>query len=425
MTNIKMKSWLLASMLMTSGALQAESLAQVYQLTLQQDPVLQAAEAARQAAAEVIPQRQAALLPSLSASASTQYRDSKNGGTNWHDYGLSLRQPLYNRASWLGYQQGKQLDASAALQLEQAQQQVLLRVVEAYLEALRARMQLQTAEAEEQAILRRLEQNQAQFDVGLIAITDVEEARAAYQRAQVSRIQAANLLENNLEALARLAGQPIQVLFELAADYPLTDVVPDLDTVVEQALANNLDLQRQRLAVESAQTQTKISSAGHLPTVDLTASAGGADQGNGMQRLNTVGVTLSMPLYAGGAVQSGVRESQARLTQQQAEQENLRRQVQLQARTLVRNLQADVATIEAQRLAIQASETALKATEAGYEVGTRNIVDVLESQKNLFQSQRNYADARYNLVLNQLRLQELQGQLAVADLQELDRWLLP
>lgn len=425
MTNIKMKSWLLASMLMTSGAVQAESLAQVYQLTLQQDPVLQAAEAARQAAAEVIPQRQAALLPSLSASASTQYRDSKNGGTNWHDYGLSLRQPLYNRASWLGYQQGKQLDASAALQLEQAQQQVLLRVVEAYLEALRARMQLQTAEAEEQAILRRLEQNQAQFDVGLIAITDVEEARAAYQRAQVSRIQAANLLENNLEALARLAGQPIQVLFELAADYPLTDVVPDLDTVVEQALANNLDLQRQRLAVESAQTQTKISSAGHLPTVDLTASAGGADQGNGMQRLNTVGVTLSMPLYAGGAVQSGVRESQARLTQQQAEQENLRRQVQLQARTLVRNLQADVATIEAQRLAIQASETALKATEAGYEVGTRNIVDVLESQKNLFQSQRNYADARYNLVLNQLRLQELQGQLAVADLQELDRWLLP
>ncbi|MFB9886602.1 TolC family outer membrane protein [Balneatrix alpica] len=425
MTNIKMKSWLLASMLMTSGAVQAESLAQLYQLTLQQDPVLQAAEAARQAAAEVIPQRQAALLPSLSASASTQYRDSKNGGTNWHDYGLSLRQPLYNRASWLGYQQGKQLDASAALQLEQAQQQVLLRVVEAYLEALRARMQLQTAEAEEQAILRRLEQNQAQFDVGLIAITDVEEARAAYQRAQVSRIQAANLLENNLEALARLAGQPIQVLFELAADYPLTDVVPDLDTVVEQALANNLDLQRQRLAVESAQTQTKISSAGHLPTVDLTASAGGADQGNGMQRLNTVGVTLSMPLYAGGAVQSGVRESQARLTQQQAEQENLRRQVQLQARTLVRNLQADVATIEAQRLAIQASETALKATEAGYEVGTRNIVDVLESQKNLFQSQRNYADARYNLVLNQLRLQELQGQLAVADLQELDRWLLP
>ncbi|WP_305856292.1 TolC family outer membrane protein [Balneatrix alpica] len=425
MTNIKMKSWLLASMLMTSGAVQAESLAQVYQLTLQQDPVLQAAEAARQAAAEVIPQRQAALLPSLSASASTQYRDSKNGGTNWHDYGLSLRQPLYNRASWLGYQQGKQLDASAALQLEQAQQQVLLRVVEAYLEALRARMQLQTAEAEEQAILRRLEQNQAQFDVGLIAITDVEEARAAYQRAQVSRIQAANLLENNLEALARLAGQPIQVLFELAADYPLTDVVPDLDTVVEKALANNLDLQRQRLAVESAQTQTKISSAGHLPTVDLTASAGGADQGNGMQRLNTVGVTLSMPLYAGGAVQSGVRESQARLTQQQAEQENLRRQVQLQARTLVRNLQADVATIEAQRLAIQASETALKATEAGYEVGTRNIVDVLESQKNLFQSQRNYADARYNLVLNQLRLQELQGQLAIADLQELDRWLLP
>ncbi|PPC78760.1 transporter [Pokkaliibacter plantistimulans] len=421
-------SLLCAGLSLHTLSAQAESLIEVYEMALKQDPQLRSAEAERQASAEIIPQRKADLLPNINGTAGIGNADyDRAGDFDFKNYELSLTQPLFNRSSWYALKQGKIEDQAAAIKLEIARQDLISRVITAYIEVLRSKSQLSATEAEEAAIKRRLEQAQAQYDVGLVAVTDVEEAKASYQRAQVARIQAANAVDTSLEALERLTNTVVTQVNDLKKSYSITDTdYLSLDDGVDKSIRNNLNIAYADTNYRAAKMGVTISESGHYPTVGLNLSHGYTKNESTIDGdYNKISLSVSVPLYSGGAVSSKVRQAYATANQYEADYDDALREIRQQTRTLLRNLQTNVATVTAQDLTIKASDTALKATEAGYEVGTRNVVDVLDAEQNLYQSIRDYANARYDYVANQVKLKQLQGALSVSDIRELDGWLTP
>ncbi|RRD00749.1 transporter [Amphritea balenae] len=410
-----------------TGSSQAGTLADIYQQALAQDPQLKAAQAASLAGAEALPQGRAGLLPSLSLNGNTTWIDSDAGNYNNHGYTVSLSQPVFSAASWFSYKQGIAQSEAAKLQFDQAQQNLILRVTESYLEVLRAQTTLETSLAEERAIMRRLDQVNAQFEVGLIAITDVHEAQASFDNAKVARILAEGNLDNSYQALERLIGQPISSIDSLDKAYPIENISPsDPDNWVEKARSGNLALKVAVANTESARRQAQTASSGHLPTIAITASHDrddGTASGDGWTETNQVGLTLSMPLFSGGATSSQSRQAEYSHTQARFNQEDTQRAVIQDTRSLWRNIRTDVLSVAARQRSILSSETALKATEEGFNVGTRNVVDVLQAEQQLYAAQRDYANARYNYVQDLFRFKQQIGTLNPDDLIGLDQWM--
>ncbi|MDO6593510.1 TolC family outer membrane protein [Neptuniibacter sp. 1_MG-2023] len=414
-----------SSVLATS--VNAGQLADIYQLALNNDPQLKAAEAAYNADKEIEIQSRASLLPSLSLSANTTSVDSDTANYNNHGYTLALSQPVFNAASWFTFKQGKVLSQQASLQFDAEQQTLISRTVEAYLSVLRAKSELQTLEAQERAIKRRLDQVNAQFEVGLIANTDVQEAQASYDNARVARISAEGDLDNSYEELARLTGQNFDVIAELAEDYPIEEPTPtQAKPWLDKAMTSNLNLKIANLATESARRAAQAGHAGHYPTLSLSASY---DYDNGTSSTDygidtsSIGLTLSVPLYSGGSVSSKSRELEQRLVQTQFNKDDTLRAVIQSTRSLLRDLRTGALSVRALKQSIKSSEIALQATEEGYNVGTRNVVDVLQAEQQLYTSKRDYATARFNFVQNLITFKQQIGTLSPEDINELDRWL--
>lgn len=407
---------------------QAGALDNIYQQALQNDPQLKIAEATFRANKEALPQAKAGLLPSINAQANTSYTDSDFADFNNHGYSVSLTQPIFSAAKWFTYQQGKVLDEQAQLRFDQAQQALIFRSVETYLNVLRAKSNLDTAQAQERAIKRRLDQVNAQFDVGLIAITDVHEAQASYDNARVALIEAEGALDNSYEALERLTGQQISDIDNLSAEYPVKNPEPaDAQSWLEKALAGNLALRVAQYDARVARESAKIARAGHYPTVDLSATY---DNDKGSANSNTqidskvVGLTLTVPLFQGGATSSRTRQAYAQLDAAMQSEEDVLRSVKQSTRSLLRNLQTSVLSVSARAQSIVSSKAALDATSEGFNVGTRNVVDVLTAEQALYAAQRDYANARFDYVLNLFRFKEQVGTLSPDDLLALDQWLI-
>lgn len=411
-----------------SGTLQ-----QVYQQALASDPQLKAAQAVFNADREAGVQGRSALLPSIGLSAYSRYSDldpSVASEGNSNGYQLNLTQPLFRAEQWFDFKAGESQELRAAVEFGRSQQLLIRRTVEAYLDVLQAQTGFTTSQTVEAAVKRRLDQVQAQFDVGLIAITDVEEARAGYDSARVSRILAKGQLDKSYEAIDRLTGKNWQQLGELSQSYPVTAMMPvDSQLWVDKALAGNLSLQLAELDVSTAEQSRKARRSRHLPTLDLVAGYG-SDRGmtaqnlSGQQDTGFVGLSFNLPLYQGGRDSSLIRETEARLDASMQQREDARRSVIQSARSLFRDLQTDVESVAARKQSIVSSETALEAISAGYSVGTRNIVDVLEAERALYSAIQQYQDARYNYVRNLLRFEESLGTLSPEDIEQLDRWMV-
>ncbi|MEH6825232.1 MAG: TolC family outer membrane protein [Motiliproteus sp.] len=423
----------LALSLLSQGAT-AGALKEIYLKALTNDPQLRAAQASFRADSEATPQSRAGLLPTLNLGGSLGYSDSHPGtnGVN-NSLSLTLSQPVFRAQNWFSFQRSQQLTEQAASVFAKAQQDLIQRTLQAYMTVLEAKTNLTSAQAEEKAIQRRLDQVKAQFEVGLIAITDVQEAQATFDNSQVQRILAEGALDNSYEALERLNADPIQETPALNADYPITALVPDQrDPWVEKALTENIELAIFQHGVGAAQTQTKIAKAGHYPTLDLNASLSDSNSNSNSNSNSsatfdgsngTLALTLNVPLYLGGSVRSQQREAFQRLDASREQHEDLRRKVTQDTRSLFRNLQTDRATIKARQQAISSSQSALHATSAGFEVGTRNVVDVLQAERQLFAAQRDFANARYTYVRNLFQFKQAIGSLNPEDLYELDRWM--
>ncbi|WP_263082039.1 TolC family outer membrane protein [Endozoicomonas sp. Mp262] len=438
----------LAGAVMNVQASTAEyNLLDVYNLALKNDAQLAAAQAGMKALMEKAPQTRAALLPSLNLSANTQYNKTnaevtnasdKDDNYNSHGWGATLSQPLFNLGSWFNYGQAKAISTQAEYQFAYEQQHLILRVSEAYFNVLRAEDSLMTAQAEEKAVKQQLDQARERYNVGLIAETDVLEAQAAYDNARVARILADNQVSVSYENLRTITNESINDIGKLKKNMPVIQPTPAVaEEWANNAIANNLGLKAAKEGLLASEENIRAKKSGHAPTVDAFASYNYSSSDSnsikdqpyknglltGRGDSTVFGVKFSMPIFSGGATSSQVREATYQMEQSQQNFDKLLRETNAGTRNLFRTVNADVDRVEARKQGIVSSESALEATQSGYEVGTRNITDVLDAQQKLFAAQRDYLNARYDFIINTLKLKQQAGTLSPADLQDLNGWI--
>lgn len=414
--------------LFLSPALQAAGLLEVYQDAVKQDAELAVERARLETSRAQTRQATSYLLPQVTASGTFSKLDGDNlpvdSNTN---ITLSASQALLNGEAWYGRSAAKAAFNAAEASYSDAEQNLLLRVSEAYFNVLRAEDNLRSSEAEEQAIKRQLDQAQEQYDVGLISITNVLEARAAYDGARAARIGTEAALMISYEDLEQITGTRYEQIDALNKELPITAPIPnDRQAWVDQALTSSLILQAARAGLTASEESLKSKRSKHLPTVGLFAEyTDDSDLPTGQGGDKTViGVSASIEIYGGGRTSASIREGSAMLDEAKSNEELAKRQVLQQTRSLFTQVSTDVLVVQARKLAIKSAESALEATRTGYEVGTRNIVDVLNAERALWGARRDYDAARYNYVINQLRLKRVAGSLVVKDLQELNGWLV-
>jgi outer membrane protein len=436
------KVWLNGSRAVTLAAAlvapqaQATNLADIYDLAINKDPQIAAAEANYLATREALPQARAGLLPSLSAGATTSdvERTLVNIGLvddyNENSWQARLTQPLFRLDRWFTFQSAKNIEASAQAEFASQQQELIFRVSDSYLNILEANAQLVSARAERDAVKRQLEQVQQRFDVGLVAITDVLESTAAFDNSIVNVIEAEGRQDIAFETLLRLTDERYVEIDGLAAEFPVEYPEPnDSEAWVARALEGNYELIAARRNVSSAQHNLYAARSQHLPTVDAQAqyfenvSGAGANPIAAEIEQRSYSLVLNVPIFSGGATYSASKQSGYRLEQAQRNFDLIQRQTVENTRNLFSAINTDVARVRARLRGIESSQSALDATQTGYEVGTRNIVDVLLAQQRLFLAQFQYASARYQYIRDTLRLKQTVGSLSPEDIYSLNEFI--
>ncbi|RUR33439.1 type I secretion protein TolC [Vreelandella andesensis] len=341
---------------------------------------------------------------------------------------LEATQTLFNAVTRQEVNQAeRQIDQQVYL-LAATEQQLLIDVASAYFDILRAHEVLEARLAQERAIGRQLEQAREQFEVGLIAITEVEEARASFDQSRADRIAAESNLQVAFEVLEQLTGQRYASIDALGDSMPIALPTPtDRNYWVEQAIERNPQVLAQQAGIEISRVGVELARAGNMPTVQAFAnyrySDSDSDQVSGYNTSSQVGVSANVPIYTGGSTSARIRQGTFQLESSQYDFESQRRTTIQQVRSLYTQVSNNVDTVEARQQAIVSNRSALEATRAGYEVGTRNIVDVLNAEQNLYNAIANYAEARYDYVVNLLSLRQQAGLLDVAAIEDVNAWL--
>ncbi|MCG7966825.1 MAG: TolC family outer membrane protein [Candidatus Thiodiazotropha taylori] len=418
---------------------QADDLMSVYRLALENDPQLQAAKEQLNSARESKSLARSQLLPTigLGATYDAVRSDVKTlQGTSVDDtstyresgLGLNLTQPIYRRDRLVQLEQSDSTIAQAEADFASAEIDLMVRSTTAYFDILSAEDDLRVANAEREATGRQLEQAQQRFDVGLIAITDVHEAKAAYDAARASEIAAENSLDNAWEALFEIIGPKAKSdLAKLGDGLLLNPPVPNsLTDWSDTAQQQNYSIIAARSNLKVLEQEIDVSKSGHYPTLDLVGgySINRSDSDRATEADTAkIGLSLEVPIYTGGAVSASTRQSQANYRAAQQSLDQTRRGVNRQVRDAFRGVLSTISQVEALKAATVSAQSALESTQAGYEVGTRTIVDVLNVQRNLFSSQRDYLNSRYGYILNGLALKSAAGTLSESDLETVNGWL--
>lgn len=419
----------------------AIDLAQAYDLALKNDADWAATTSVYKADMIKEGQNYGALLPTLGLSAS--YGENSfspdspsvlNPKVNYSgtQYGLQVKQPLYRADLWRDYQRSKKSTTVTEATYRQKQQELVLKVSETYINVLRAQETLSTTQAEEAALKRQLEQAQKRFEVGLIAKTDVLEAQAQLDGAVANRISAEVGVSGARETLVSIIGKDPGQLAALRPDFKVTAPMPaSADDWADLAKAHNPQMEAARMNQLVAESTLRAQRAGHLPQVDLVGSYSNTD--NDVAKTSSlatrngdstsIAVELQWSLYAGGRTNNAISQATYQSDAAREQVSAVERQLIAQARTAYLNASADSYRTSARLQAVKSNEAALAATKAGYDVGTRNIVDVLLAERNLYAARRDHANAKYDYLINTLKLRAASGQLAVKDIQELNGWM--
>jgi outer membrane protein len=452
------------ALLIAAIPVQAENLMEVYRAAAKSDPIVREAEARRLAALEAKPQARGLLFPQVNVNGQWAKQNVDSNATftqcvpdnppnptpcsvvavpntqktdsDYWQYQAQVTQSLFRWDQWQALRRASAEVAVAEATYRAAQQDLLVRVSQAYFDVLAAEDTLGAAEATLEALNRQLEQAEKRFDVGLIAITDVQESRAAHDNAVADVIASKRSLATSQELLRELTGENYQVLVKPAEKLPLDQPQPaDEQSWVDQALQNNLDVVAARLNTEVASANVRVAQAGHFPTIDLFANRSKFDSNatqnnNGLtgpadsdQTQDTYGVQVSVPIFSGGVTHARVQEQ---VYLQRAAREKLEgsmRAAERQTRDSYLGVIAEKARVQALQQAVKSSQTALEATEAGFEVGTRTTVDVLDARRRLFEAQRDYARSRYDFLINIVRLESATGGLKPENLDAINGYL--
>ncbi len=442
----------------------AVSLLEVYQQALQSDPRIHEAEALRLAALEAEPQARGFLMPQISLSGSWGSDNSERISTQQlplpppNDEFVATREDDYEATRWtvdltqtvfrwdqiVNLRRADKIVARAEADREAAQQDLIVRVAQNYFGVLAAEDRLTSTHAYRQAIARQLEQAKQRFDVGLIAITDVQESQAAYDQAVADEIAAKRILATAREFLREITGEYVRELSAPGEELPLESPDPETEQAwVELALSQNLALVSSRVSERLARDEISYRRNGHYPTIDLYVSLRDEDA-SGEQRTiygpkipplpeftpatnevrsDSIGIQLNVPIFSGGYTSSRVREAVYLHRAAREQLQRVTRETERATRDAYLGVLSEMSRVKALEQAVQSSRTALEATDAGFDVGTRTIVDVLDSQFNLYRAITLFYQARYDYLLNVLRLKQAAGTLRVEDLEDIDQWL--
>jgi outer membrane protein len=344
-------------------------------------------------------------------------------------YTVQLSQPLFRWDRWETYQQSKLQQAIAEAQFAQAQQDLITRVAQAYFDLLAAQDTLASTRAQKEAVTEQLASAKRNFEVGTQTITDTHEAQAAYDLVISQEIAAVNDLENKKTALQAIIGTPPAALATLRTGVNLTAPQPlNVDQWVSAAENQNYNVSVAQLNLESAKRDISKNRAGHYPTLDLVASSqhtnlSGQTQQSGRTTNNAIGVSYSIPIFSGFAVTSRVRESIALEDKARNDLEANRRNAALLARQSFLGVNSGLAQVKALEAAEVSSNSALESNKLGYQVGVRINIDVLNAQRQLYQTRTDLAKARYNTILAGLKLKAAAGSLREEDLQPINALL--
>jgi outer membrane protein len=424
----------------SSSVAVAASLVDALALAEESDPTYREAQSTALAVAEGIPQARALLwLPDLRLTAGGSHSDQTVtadfevgdvGGLAFqnYDYRLNLTQPVYHHDRYVRLQQANKRLSQAQAELDIAYQDLIVRVVERYFAVLASHDNVAFARAEKESLAGQLEQAKQRFEVGLIAITDVQEAQAGFDRAAAQEIAALNEVDNANEVLRETTGAYQEDLLPLGDDFPLKRPVPDdIENWTETALNQNLDIAATQLATEIAMDEIRAQYAGHYPTLDISGSEGVTSQGGrfGQNQIEggEIGIRLNFPIYSGGSVVSKSRQATHEHAAAVERLERTRRAVYRETRQAFLGIVSQITQVHALKQAVVSSKTALDSTRAGFEVGTRTTIDVVASERVLSQARRDYARARYDYILNRLRLKRAAGTLTPTDVAAANKWL--
>jgi outer membrane protein len=451
-----------SSIAMLPTAASAEDLMQTYELARAGDPQFAAAESQRDATKEGAVQARAAMLPQIEGNATIRKSRSKGPATDTQrdpdtgefiqftgeidsetttrNFGVDATQMVFDRSRFTSLRSQNALSRASDFTLEAAGDSLVTRTSAAYFNVLIAIETLAAAEAQEAALKKQFDFADKRLEVGLAPITDVHEARAQYDSARANTIVTRNALADAWQALSEITGQPIETLKALPSDFqPALPNEQDAEAWVQTALQNNPQLAALEQQVASANADVETARSGHWPTLylsggygdnrttgDRTFSAGTFSATNPIEsesRGPNIGLTLSVPIFSGGATQSRVRQAIANRDVRADQLEQQRRAVVRATRNGYQSLLAGISEVEARRLALVSAQAAYDASQVGLEVGTRTVLDVLTNQQNLFNAQREYARAKYNFLQTRLALEQSAGTLDAGDVQDVNRLL--
>ena len=432
----KKKLLLSISLIFSSSFIWAEHLMDIYELALLNDPLLKSSEATYRANKESKALGISGLLPTLQVTGTTtwnEYRleEEKLDEYNSNNYVGSISQPLFRLDKWFQFKQGKALSEQAAANFAYQQQESMIRISTSYFNVLNAIDNLNTAKAEEKAIERQKDLAKKRFEVGLAAVTELHETQAAYDLSIVSRIASEAQLDYAKESLSAIIGGATPLLSPLSKDYEILLPNPlERDKWVEIGLQNNYQLKAAKLNREAAKNTARSKGSAHLPNIDIVGrvTKNTSDQGKfggfipnpqaGLESDNrNYAIQVTLPLFSGGAISASRRKAYALYDKSKEEALYTERSTIKEVRSNHFNVQTQVANVKARKQALTSTTSALEATQLGYEVGTRNIVDLLDAQKRLYSSQRDYAGSRYEYIIAMLRLKASVGSLSPKDLE--------
>ncbi len=414
---------------------------QTLDLAISYDQDLQAAEQFYQSTLSTRGISQSALLPQINFSVFGQRTEqeissssnlaipNQNNSFGSTGFNLTLNQTIYNHKLYKQLQQTDNKIASATATVESARQDLIVRLATAYFNVLGAEDNLKFAEAEKQAIEKQLEQSKKRFEVGLIAITDVKETQASFDTSVAQAIDAQNILSSTLEALGVILGSyntrisPMNDAIDLMPPDPT-----DIKQWTDKALENNLALKASQFDFQAASDQVQANQAEHYPFLELNAQHQNTDSDGGRFGGSNITDTrltlqLTVPIYTGGATNSRVKQSVSLKEQARAIKERTRRQTEQQTRDAYLGVTSTIAQVKALKQALLSNQAAHQATQAGFEVGTRTAIDVLSTLREVYRAERDYARARYNYVINTLRLKQAAGSLNINDGQSINYFL--
>lgn len=444
-----------------SGSSYAADLITVFQQALISDPEFQGANAVKMANEEGVAISRAALLLNVNGSAFDQSNrvditTTNNGvglsqGTstgnpafanfgiagsstfNTHGYNLNAAQPLFNLTNWMLYRQAKDTATQANYTYGADLQDLIIRVATAYFNVLFAEDTLTATVAQKQANLESLQQIKARYDVGLETKTDVDQAQASYDGLVAQEISADNNVTNNMEALRQITGLTYSSIAALKDNMPLINPDPiNLESWINASEQKNLTLLAARYAVQAQHEFVRANYANNLPSIDAVGTYEHLAQPNsitnalpGRQNLNeaTAGVQVTIPIISGGLIVAQTAQAEDNYVLASDQMEQTHRQVIFNTNQSYNNVMANISKIKADRLAIISNISALNSIQAGFQAGTKTLLDVLTAQQNVYQAETTHYQDQYNYILSTLELKQAAGSLNPYDLEEINSWL--